>query len=338
MGDYSRRLPALAAILLLAATAAAQQTPPSFERQAQDIGQEALGLIAASKSSTRSFNIDAAIEAYYERCSEGEPTCFINECDAGMKPCRADRLLLFRGEGKFFGPVPSSALSRACAGGSEFCAGRTPAEALETLKDAVSVFRPTARVPADYKDIVLIRDKKTGSRRWVYLLDLETGDAERSSAEFSGKLAPGEKALSFRQIVFLAHKVGAYLYYQDRSKGALAVDPLISFTSNPDVAIIFAGRSNRALERDGRIWAWERPRLIVLSVPEERFDTDCGDADLVPGEILAPINCGAYNYEDENEYPAMLLINPDDVIGNFPVPKALEKSALPGTESANPAN
>ena len=332
----------LAVVFVASAAATAvlaeEGAPTAWETQALGVGRQASALFKSAQSKPREFDIKSAIDAYARKCPKGEPLCFVTECDAGMSACRPDRVLLFRGEAKFFGPTPSSALLRDCRNGGQFCSGLGPEAALERLAEAVSLFRPVATVPNAYREIVLVKDANGGGAKWVYRSQLASGAEQEPGAEFAGGDSSGADALSLRQILYYSHKVAAYMYYRDSSKQVLSLDPLISFTSNPAIAVTFGVAGNRELFEDGKVKPPEPSRFIVISVSQSEIDADCGESLPSPGRILNPAGCGQKRFAYEDELPAVLLVEPEDFIGNFRVPAPVENAADDVLPSSAPRN
>ena len=200
------------------------------------------------------------------RIENGATWCAVRECDVSPERCRKDHTLLFRGEYKKYDSPASSELWRTLQKGSSL---------------------------AQDQDIFGIVKKLDELRK------LATLAIQKNNPDYKSRT-------NFSQYYFSAHASSQEpLDFDDPVlKKTLLIDPMISFSVNPNEAKVFA-KNDEAKEKLGR--------LIVLSVPRKKIKSLCPASLPIPGEIIESFDCvqGLNEYDDESEVDAFLYVNPD---------------------------
>ncbi len=231
--------------------------------------------------------------------------CMIEECDFSPKQCKADHVLLFRGEEKLYSLTTTSALLRTRLSNSNYGQGFDVSEMMKQFSNDLGVLREFDAAPQS-DSVLLSINSKTGQRQWSWLATHE--DVKPYGSTPHPSLNPALTAYAF-------HVEASYLYYRDDTlKQNFAIDPLISLTSDPSVAQSFT-RHEGSPER-----VRQKGRVIVLSVPRTALIPLCQkSATLIPGTILDPRSCegGINEYTEEQELDAVLYPKPEWVYRSF---------------------
>ncbi len=272
-----------------------------------------LAITAVDVSASVPLELAQLRPIYEKKCGEVTSECFLNECDIGLPNCHADHAILFRGEGRLFAEDVSSGLKRTCDGGSSFC-GPDRESSLENLRSALDRLRPLAKVPSENREIVFVPEKE----KWVYRYT-KGGDDDMHRIVQGKNAKRGSKALQFMQILFLMHQNDAFLNYLESENEVVPLDPLVSFSANPNVAIGFANQYH-ALYYDDYAEHVDPPRLVVVSVAPGDWTSECGEVTPDEGKFLKARNCGDYNGYREAEYPVFYSVRPENYIGNYEIP------------------
>jgi hypothetical protein len=242
-----------------------------------------------------------------ERCGSKSQIqiCMIEECDFSPRECKPDHVLLFRGEEKLYSLTTTSALLRARLSNSNYGQGFDLSELMNQFSNDLGVLREFDAAPqAD--SVLLSINSKTGQRQWSWL---------RTHEEVKPYGSVPHPILNAALTAYAFHVEASYLYYRDDVLHQnFAIDPLISFTSDPSVAQSFT-RHEGAPER-----IRHKGRVVVLSVPKTALIPLCRkNALLIPGTILDPRSCpsGINEYTEEQELDAVLYPKPEWIYRSF---------------------
>ena len=220
--------------------------------------------------------------------------------------CRADRILLFRGEPKRYTTPGISGLLRTYWSDGQYAKGKNASELLEQLRKDVQLLRPIYHGPTDGDPEIILERKGDGGLEdhWVFAPD-SNSDPRIPLDILTPELPPTEeniKAMSLMQILFAYHVNSSYMSYRDPQKGVVLIDPFSSFSLDPALAIGFA-------KEDGH--------LIVASVPKSEIWHNCNETIPVPGQVWDPSGCVDGCYPEERELDAILYLSADYVWKSF---------------------
>jgi hypothetical protein len=300
-------------LVMLPALAAAGSLGSPHEERARASAQR----LAVQDPGYEDFQ-KTVVGAWQKKCGkthEGDRACWLLECDvAPAGQCRADRVLLFRGEPKLY-PTPSvSSFLRTHWSQSRYAPDKDVHGALEQLRADVQLIRPSFGSPDEGESFLLQRqaDGKVAADRWIYGPSRnDSGDDEDPNAPpvviGPDKVRPNSgPAASLLQMLFTYHVQFSYFFYEDPQLGNVGLDPMISYSLDPEVAIAFARPD------DGQTKNPELGRVIVASVPSADVVRDCGEKLPEPGSIWDPGSCeDTGQFDDERELDAFVYLSPD---------------------------
>jgi hypothetical protein len=256
-----------------------------------------------SISERNDLELDRIRAVWTEKCGKqaSDKICTIDECDLSPNQCRPDRVLLFRGEDHLYEQTGSSALARAKLNGSDYGNTQSSESLMASFSRDLSVLKTFEYAP-QAEEVLLIINSKTGERQWRW----------KSSLDLVSSYAGPKKIRSSALTAYSFHVEASFPYYRDDNlKKTLGIDPLISVTSNPGVAISFGNPE----EKDA-----DEGRVIVFSVPKSALAPLCGKAArLTPARVLDPRNCTdpLNEHIDEQELDIVLYADSDWVYRSF---------------------
>ncbi len=296
------RNPIILIVLLSAINGAAFSAPQQIE---EPYASDVAAVTSKIKSIDQS-NTDELIPLFKKppTCSNVKNIriCHLSECDAFPgASCRADRLVLFRGEGHQSRLPSVSSLLYSYEQGMNLAPGGGIGGTLVGLKLAFEGFRTNVGYPDESDPVYFVRSDSGFD--WV---------------SQSGKILgvnPDRYWVkdSFVFMLGKLHFLDSVAYFKDTTSPSLYnTDPFVSYSSNPEVAISFA-----AGEEDPSTKA----RLIVLSVPRSEISYNCSDDLPQGGSMWDARSCGedgpVAGYNDESEIDAIFYPKIDYVFRSY---------------------
>jgi hypothetical protein len=225
-----------------------------------------------------------------------EKACFIQECDADPIHCKKGNILLFRGEKQKYTISTTSALFRTKLENSDYTKNLSLHDLLKKFVKDLGILRTFNFAPR-LQPVLLTQLPDSGKHHWVW---------EKSKLPVKPNI-PKIPARSSAITTYGFHVEASPLYYQDETlQKEVAIDPLISTSTNPATAKIFAESS------EGRI--------IVLSVPKNELIPLCNPkTTLKPGTVIDPLSCTEplNDYSAEQELDIVLYPQPEWIYGTF---------------------
>jgi hypothetical protein len=244
-------------------------------------------------------------KTWKKRCEKksADQICFIEECDIHPKDCTPNHVLLFRGESSLYALSTTSALLRAKLRHSEYASQLTLTQLLNQFSEDIEILRTLDAAPQDSPMLLTVNEG--GIRKWSWKSTGEPFKPYQSNTKLS---TPAFTTYSF-------HVEASYLFFEDQTLNQqIAIDPLISMSSDPFVARSFSG------EEPERYESKPEGRVIVLSVPKSDLQPLCGHhGQLTPGSVLDPRRCKTLlnEHTEEQELDVVLYVKPDWIYRSF---------------------
>ena len=228
------------------------------------------------------------------KVAETQP-CYIEECEFKKDSCKEGNVLLFRGESSLYDLTSTSALFRAKLSSSSYAKGLDLARTLDRYAQDLMELRKFEFAP-QMEEPLLHVDPKTGEASWLWR---KGRDAVKTCDQLSAPRSAAIASYSF-------HTEASFPYFQDEVlKKEIPIDPLISLTAYPGIAIGFTGVEDSHPE--------SRPegRFVVFSIPKNAFTPLCDPAtELKPGQLLDPHGCADPLNEHTEERELDLVLYP----------------------------
>ncbi len=241
-----------------------------------------------------------------KKCSKKseDQICLITECEVDSLDCRVDHVLLFRGEDQLHDLSGTSALLRAKLDNSEYTTGLTLNQILTNFSSDLGVLKSFEFSPQD-EPVTLSFDSKTLKKQWLW----------KDSHDLISSNEPSKNSRSAAITAYSFHVEASFPYYQDQSlKKTIGIDPLISVTSNPSVALSFSVHNKVHRE------SFPEGRVIVFSIPKSALRHLCSaDTTLEAGTVLDPRNCTdpLNEHTDEQELDIVVYPRPEWIYRAF---------------------
>ena len=270
----------------------------ALEKDLQSAKESILKIQKTSQENDPELNRLSSIWKQHCGSKTGDQICFIEECDANPHHCHPNHVLLFRGEEQLYSLSTTSALLRARLADSEYTRGLTLSGLLNQFERDIKTLQTFEYAPQD-EPVLLSFNHHTGTKEWLW----------KESQEV---ITPYENTKTIQSTSITAysfHVEASFLYYKDEQlKKNVGIDPLISVTSNPNVARSFSEESTDSINTK------TKGRVVVLSVPKSSLVKMCSPKiKLHAGTILDPRSCNdtLNEHTDEQELDVVLYPRPD---------------------------
>ncbi|MFZ4715217.1 MAG: hypothetical protein ACOYL6_15955 [Bacteriovoracaceae bacterium] len=302
------------------------QTPPTL---GGELEKEARATVEILKNRKDDPSILKKIYQVTIAKKKKDPTFsgLIKDCEV-FTDCKKGNVLLFRGQVGMLSLPGISGLIRSHWGQNSYTQNKTFVEIMKKVEDDIFPLREVLSAPSeesgdDYNRLLLIHSKQDGLNTWWGERDARTDDeglpVPPSREVYDIGHSRGTKSdpyLSSKKILFTFHANAVYLFAEaEGDKGAkqkILLDPLISFSSSVNQAMVFAVGNPQEDE------AHTTGQLIVISVPAKEISSLC-QPELSPKMVFETKKCSDYlnQHEDEDEYDVVGFIKPSHIRGSF---------------------
>lgn len=247
------------------------------------LDEKPIGTDIRSDLQERDLKLSFFVSQYLKKCGyhqSSKQNCFLFETDVLPKSqARKNRVLMFRGESRVF-PMPAvSSLVRNEIEHNVFCDKQC--SSLELWQSLVGSVELLSKILNPKNESSLGVYVLLNSRlEWVAKVDSSMPDAP----------------LSTLTIIARNHMEWMQSLFKQTSTGTVSIDPLVSLTADPEVAIRYA----------------QERRLIIASIPLENMvhvsASECQGSNLNLTMIYNFRQCSGTKWDSEQEWNAMLYL------------------------------
>jgi hypothetical protein len=240
---------------------------------------------------------------------------FLKECDVFSSSCNPGNILLFRGQPTVSTPGVSG-LVRSHWSNMSYGENMNLPQLIEKLAQDINFFKTEISAPG--AESSFSADKVILSFDHSKQLPIWSSEYKKKRTPYAYQYYRDNKEtpyLNTKQILFTFHVNYNYFYFEDPFlQKDMLLDPLISFSSDLNQAMVFAVGSLQSKSKH------HIGDLIVISVPENKL-TDLCNSKINPGDVWKTKDCSEYlnEHEDEDEYDVLGYIKPEHIFKIFRV-------------------